>query len=89
MSFPQVGDTGIQGAAGNVTFISELGIYVGDVWAFASIYGTPDDNIVSMCGFNPLRFQFQSATEISSGQQVTFDITQGDNVPQAVNVHPA
>jgi hypothetical protein len=90
MAFPQVGDVGIQGQAGLVTALTLAGVnlWTGMVFAFASVYGTPDAS--EFFYHNPNAFQFTSTTEIQSGADVTFDIVASESgVAFAQNVQSA
>ena len=84
MAFPKPGDTGIRGFV--FWFNEKVGC--GVVHAFDSIYGTPDANVVSAQGFNPLTFQFQGQQDASfnSGDQVVFDVSAINGIAVAVNV---
>ena len=80
--FPQPGDVGVQGEVAWVNYLPGLGIYVGAVLAFASIYG---DYSANETGPNPLLFTFESSSEILPGQ-VSFVIAQGNYAAYATNV---
>jgi hypothetical protein len=82
MSFPQVGDTGVQGQVAWCNLILGTGAYAGQVEAYASIYGTPDASIYF--DNDPLAFQFSSSVALTGA--VTFDIVAGLYAPYATNV---
>jgi hypothetical protein len=82
MAYPLSGDTGVQGMVAWVTNVPGLGIWVGAVLAFASIYG---DYPAYAEGPNPLLFTFESSSEITAGQ-VTFDVAAGNFANYATNV---
>jgi hypothetical protein len=80
MAAPQPGDVGVKGVVAWVHYMPLLGISVGQVEAFASIYGTPPFNAP-----NPNKFSFWQDDVVNPGH-VTFNVAAGNHANIATNV---
>jgi len=84
-NFPTPGATGVYGQIIWAKYVLATTKWVGEVEAWASLYGTPPST--DLGGFSdPLRFTFSSATMLCAGDHVTFDVVQGKFAPFAQNV---